>query len=176
MRKMPETYYGRGAFAETAAFMRGVSRMWNNLFLDGVRAEVVPFESVNLWSDRTRAGVMPFDLASVAMGGSPSVPTVTLVAGDVEIHGETQAGTTTTYKTVSPLTVTLTGSGTEYVWIEMTWSGSAWETPVFATGASKPNDAAKTYRRLLWKFVDGAPTTQYHRGNVEFVGFRQEEA
>jgi hypothetical protein len=115
---------------------------------------------------------MPFDIAGIAWGGSPSVPTVTLVAGDIEIHGETEAGTTTTYKTVSPLTVTLTGSGTEYVWAEMTWSGSAWGTPVFAKGASKPNDTGTTYRRLLWKFVDGVPSVQYHRGNIEFVGWR----
>jgi hypothetical protein len=110
---------------------------------------------------------MPFDIASVSASD-----VVTLVAGDIEIHGETEAGTTTTYKTVSPLTVTLTGSGTEYVWAEMTWSGSAWGTPVFAKGASKPNDTGTTYRRLLWKFVDGAPSVQYHRGNIELASWR----
>jgi hypothetical protein len=109
---------------------------------------------------------MPFDIAGIASN------VLTLIAGDIEIHGETEAGTATTYKTVSPLTVTLTGSGTEYVWAEMTWSGSAWGTPVFAKGAAKPNDTGTTYRRLLWKFVDGAPSVQYHRGNIEFVGWR----
>ena len=117
---------------------------------------------------------MPFDVAGVAWAGTPSVPTVTLVEGDIEIHGETLAGTTTTYKTVSPLTVTLTGSGTEYVYAQVTWSGSAWGTPTLAKGASKPNDAADTYRKLLWKFVDGVPMVQYHRGNIEAVGLRMQ--
>jgi hypothetical protein len=117
---------------------------------------------------------MPFDIAGIAWGGSPSVPTVTLVEGDIEIHGESLSSPTTTYKTLSPLTVTLTGSGTEYVWISMTWSGSAWGTPVLATGASKPTDTDAIYKRLLWKFVAGVPSVQYHRGNIEAVGLRMQ--
>ena len=141
-----------------------------------------PVDTRSVWHSWTPSGVqshatsagdrpaasMPFDVDSY----NRDTNVVTLIAGDIEIHGETEAGTTTTYKTVSPLTVTLTGSGTEYVWAEMTWSGSAWGTPVFAKGASKPNDTGTTYRRLLWKFVDGAPSVQYHRGNIEFVGWR----
>jgi hypothetical protein len=141
-----------------------------------------PVDTRSVWHSWTPSGVqshatsagdrpaasMPFDVDSY----NRDTNVVTLIAGDIEIHGETEAGTTTTYKTVSPLTVTLTGSGTEYVWAEMTWSGSAWGTPVFAKGASKPNDTGTTYRRLLWTLVDGAPSVQYHRGNIEFVGWR----
>ena len=172
MGKLREDYYGKGAFEEIARFMRGVARMLNNTTIDGVRADVTPFERLELFSPVSRK--MPFDVDAIAMGGEPEVPTVTLVAGDFEIHGETAAGTTTTYKTVSPLTVELTGSGAEYVWAEMEWSGSAWGTPVLGAGTSKPNDTATIYRKLLWKFVGGIPSVQYHRGNIEFVGWRQE--
>jgi hypothetical protein len=49
---------------------------------------------------------MPFDIT----GYAPATGVLTLVAGDIEIHGETEAGTTTDYKTPSDLTVKLLAS------------------------------------------------------------------
>jgi hypothetical protein len=112
--------------------------------------------------------LMPFDFVSIVS------KVVTLESGDFEIHGETAAGTTTRYKTVSPMTVTLAASGTEYVYAQIEWTGSAWGTPTLAKGASKPSDTATIYRKLLWTFTNGAPTKQWHRGNIEFVGWRME--
>jgi hypothetical protein len=125
---------------------------------------------------------MPFDIAGIAWGGSPSVPTVTLVSGYVEIHGEGESYATPGYRTEylepSVLTTTLTGSGTEYIWISTEYDPTAspvWQTPVFANGTGLPNSTVRTYNKLLWKFTGGAPMVQYHRGNVEFVGYRMED-
>jgi len=143
-----------------------------------------PVDTRSVWHSWTPSGVqshatsagdrpaasMPFDVDSY----NRDTNVLTLVVGDIEIHGESLSSPTTTYKTLSPLTVTLTGSGTEYVWISMTWSGSAWGTPVLATGASKPTDTDAIYKRLLWKFVGGVPSVQYHRGNIEATGLRMQ--
>jgi hypothetical protein len=100
---------------------------------------------------------------------------VTLIEGDIEVHGETQAGTVTEYLTPASMSIALTGSGTEYVWVETSWNGSAWGSTTLATGAAKPQAGKDTYRKLLWKFVNGVPTISYHLGNAEFVGWRMQE-
>ena len=112
----------------------------------------------------------PWDVTSF----SPSTGIVTLETGDVEIHGETQAGTTTSYVTPASLTLTISTSGTVYLWVAATWSGSAWSAAL-ASGTSKPVAAEKVYRKLLWSFLNGVPAKRWHRGNVEFVGWRMLE-
>ena len=125
---------------------------------------------------------MPFDVAGVAWAGTPSVPTVTLVTGYVEIHGLGESilapPSLTHYLEPSVLTTTLTGSGTEYIWLSTVWDPAdspQWQTPVFANGTTLPNSSVRTYNKLLWKFVAGVPMVQYHRGNIEFVGYRTED-
>jgi hypothetical protein len=119
----------------------------------------------------------PWDfLSSVAVEEDEEITgyTVTLESGDVEIHGETQAGTTTSYVTPANLTLTISTSGTVYLWVEAAWSGSAWSASL-GSGTSKPNDTGSAYRKLLWSFLNGVPAKRWHRGNVEFVGWRMLE-
>jgi len=116
----------------------------------------------------------PFNLSSIIFSGTPSVPAVTLIEGDIEVHGETAAGVVTRYLTPASMSIALTGIGTEYVWVETTWSAGAWGTATLAKGGTKPSATASTYRKLLWTFVNGAPTMSHHLGNAEFVGWRKE--
>jgi hypothetical protein len=143
-----------------------------------------PIDTRSVWHEWTPGGVAshgasgasgtvmeaePWDVTSF----SPSTGSVTLETGDVEIHGETLAGTTTSYVTPASLTLTISTSGTVYVWLEAAWSGSAWSASL-GSGTSKPNDTGSAYRKLLWSFLNGVPAKRWHRGNVEFVGWRPE--
>jgi len=126
---------------------------------------------------------MPFDIAGISWGGTPSVPTVTLITGYVEVHGEGEGyltpGYHTEYLEPTVLTKVLTGSGTEYIWLSTEYDPAAspqWKTPVFASGTTLPDSTVRTYNKLLWKFVGGVPSVQYHRGNIEFVGYRMVDA
>lgn len=104
----------------------------------------------------------PWDLAE----WDSTTGDIVLASGDIEIHN----GTDTDYITPSPLTVTIDTTGTDYVWVDLDLSGAAAAT--IETGASKPNSGDTNYRKLLWEFEDGAPVKRWHRGNVEFVGWR----
>jgi len=105
---------------------------------------------------------MPWDVISIIAN------VVTLRTGDVEIHGDDG----TDYITSGDLTETLSGSGTEYLWVDLDMTSPSSPSATLEHGASKPESNGTHYRKLLWSFLNGAIAVRWHAGNVEFTGWK----
>ena len=109
----------------------------------------------------------PWDLLSY----DPASGDIELQLGYIEIHGDTG----TDYHTPTSGALTLASiTGAVYVWARLHWNGASWDTPTLgSTPAAFPGSDADDLYKLLWRFTDSAPTMRYHRGNIEFTGWRQ---
>lgn len=110
----------------------------------------------------------PWDIA----GYVPASKTLTLDEGDVEMHGDDG----TTYVTPASMDVVLS-TGANYVYVELSnIRVSPTATLKCVSAKASVVSSPKLYCKLLWNITTSAiaitAQKRYHRGNVEFTGWR----